>query len=71
MELKPWMLAAMEEKGYMTTNEGLISRVANYLSGSPNDIIETDEFRNACISCNVDPNSFSEEDLERLQSKLK
>ena len=71
MELKPWMLAAMEEKGYMTTNEGLINRVANYLSESPNDIIETDEFRDACISCNVDPDSFSEEDLKKLQSKLK
>lgn len=70
MSYKPWMLAAMEEAGYMTTNEGLINRVANYLSHSPNDVIETDEFREACVSCNVDPDSFTQSDLDRLQRKL-
>ena len=70
MSYKPWILSAMEENGFMTTSEGLVSRVADHLSNSPNDVINTDEFRDACISCNVDPDSFSERDLERLQEKL-
>lgn len=70
MSYKPWMLGAMEEAGYMTTNEGLINRVANALSESPNDVINTDEFRKVCISCNVDPDSFTERDFEALQKKL-
>lgn len=70
MAFQPWMLAAMEESGYTGTNEGLINRVANCLSDSPNDVIDTAEFRAACISCNVDPDSFTQDDLEKLQNKL-
>lgn len=70
MSFKPWMLAAMEQAGYTDTNEGLISRVANSLANSPNDIIDTAEFRSTCISCGVDPDSFTQNDLNRLQEKL-
>ena len=68
---EPWMLAAMEEAGYGDTSEALISRVANRLSQSPNDVIDTDEFRSACMACGVDPDSFTQRDLDRLQQKLK
>ncbi len=70
MAFKSWHLAAMEDAGYTTTNDGLINRVANYLADSPNEVIDTDEFRRACISCNVDPDSFTKRDLEQLQQKL-
>ena len=70
MSFKPWHLAAMEDYGYMNTNEGLINRVARYLASSPNDTIDTDEFRRACIACNVDPDSFTQSDLDKLQRKL-
>lgn len=70
MGYKPWHLAAMEEHGYTTTNTGLINRVATYLAKSPNDTIDTAEFRSACIACNVDPDSFTQSDLEQLQRKL-
>ncbi len=70
MGYKAWHLTAMEEHGYMDTNDGLINRVANYLAKSPNDTIDTAEFRSACIACNVDPDSFSQSDLEKLQRKL-
>ncbi len=70
MSFKPWHLAAMEERGYMDTNESLINRVAYYLAKSPNDTIDMLEFRSACIACNVDPDSFTQEDLEKLQRKL-
>lgn len=67
---KPWMLAAMEDEGYMDTSDGLINRVAKYLAKSPNDTIDTAEFRRTCIACNVDPDSFTQSDLDKLQRKL-
>lgn len=67
---EPWMLAAMEAEGYTDTNEGLINRVAKELSKSPNDTIDTEEFRSTCISCGVDPDSFTQSDLAKLQKKL-
>ena len=67
---KPWMLAAMEDEGYTDTSDGCINRVVKYLANSPNDIIDTAEFHSACIACNVDPDSFTQKDLDRLQRKL-
>ena len=71
MSYKAWHLAAMEEYGFTDTNEGLINRVARYLAKSPNDTIDTAEFRRACIACNVDPDSFTQSDLNKLQRKLR
>lgn len=67
---KDWHFVAMEEAGYTDTSEGCINRVAHYLAKSPNDTIDTDEFRSACYACNVDPDSFSQSDLNKLQKKL-
>lgn len=67
---KDWQLAMMEDYGLTDTNTGLINRVARQLAQSPNDTIETAEFRNACISCGVDPDSFTQSDLNQLQKKL-
>lgn len=70
MAFQPWHLGAIEEAGYMDTNTSLINRVANYLANSPNETIETEEFREACIACNVDPDSFTQRDLDQLQKRL-
>lgn len=67
----PGFLGYMESEGCMDTNEGLISRVARVLNESPNEVIDTEEFRDACVSVGVDPDSFSQADLDRLQQKLK
>ena len=67
---EPWMLAAMEDEGYTDTSDGLINRVAKSLVASPNDTIETDEFRAACFNSGVDPDSFTQRDLDKLQRKL-
>lgn len=64
------MFAALEENGYMDTNTGLISRVAKHLANSPNETINTAEFWHACIACSVDPDSFTQSDLDELQSIL-
>ena len=68
--IKDWQLAMMEDYGLMDTNTGLINRVARQLAKSPNDTINTAEFRNACYACGVDPDSFTQKDLDQLQRKL-
>lgn len=70
MMFEPWMLAAMEDEGYMDTGHGLNMRVAKYLAKNGSDEIDTDEFRDACISCGVDPDSITQSDLDDIQSKL-
>ena len=67
---KDWQLAMMEDYGLMDTNTGLINRVARVLAQSPNDSIDTAEFRSACYACGVDPDSFTQSDLAQLQRKL-
>ena len=67
---KDWQLAMMEDYGLMDTNTGLINRVARQLSNSPNDTIDSAEFRSACLACGVDPDSFTQKDLDQLQRKL-
>lgn len=71
MSFKPWQLAAMEEHGYTDTSTGLVNRVARYLANSPNDVIEPEEFRRACIACGVDPSSFTQSDINQLRDTLK
>ena len=70
MAFEPWQLAMMEEYGQIDTSDGLIYRVARRLAQSPNDTIDTAEFRAACIASGVDPDSFSQSDLDKLQRKL-
>ena len=67
---KDWQLAMMEDYGLMDTNTGLINRVARKLAESPNDVIGTAEFRSACLSSGVDPDSFTQSDLDQIQRKL-
>ena len=67
---KDWQLAMMEDYGMMDTNTGLINRVARHLAKSLNETIDTEEFRSACLSCGVDPDSFTHSDLDQLQRKL-
>lgn len=65
-----WQLAMMEDYGLTDTNTGLIKRVARTLAKSPNDTIDTAEFRSACLESGVDPDSFTQSDLAQLQRKL-
>ena len=65
-----WQLAMMEDYGLMDTNTGLINRVARRLAKSANDVIEAEEFRAACYQSGVDPDSFTQKDLEQLLRKL-
>ena len=66
----PGFLAYMESEGVGDTNEALISSVAQILRDCQNDVISTEDFRSACIAAGVDPDSFTEEDMDELQRML-
>lgn len=70
MAFEPWMLAAMEDEGYMDTSHGLNMRVAKHLAKNGSSDIGEDEFRDACLSCGVDPDSITSRDLDEIQDKL-
>lgn len=70
MSYKPWHLMALEENGYTDTSQGLCNKVADYLAKYGNNNINTLEFRSACIASNVDPDSITQTDLNRIQKRL-
>ena len=70
MAYEPWMLAAMEDDGYMDTSHGLNMKVAKYLAKNGSDNIGNDEFSSACIACGVDPTTVTSSDLKDIQNKL-
>lgn len=70
MGYEAWMLAAMEEAGYMDTKEGQLNRLARYLTEQPEETVGNAEFLRACAACNVDYRELDSQDLRRLQEKL-
>ena len=44
--------------------------IASMREKSDNNVIENEEFIRACMNCDVDPYSFTQKDLDELQSKL-
>ena len=69
MELKPWMFAAMEEKGIMDTKQGKINRLVNYLNECDLSYIGTSEWMDACATCDVDYDSLDARDLSEIERK--
>lgn len=67
----PGFLACMESEGVGDTSEALISRVAQILNDGQNDVIDAVEFRSACLTAGVDPDSFTQADLDALQRMLR
>ncbi len=66
----PMILSILEEEGYTDTSDGCVNRVAKYFAENGSETIGTEEFRNACYVCDVEPDSFTQSDLEKLQEKL-
>lgn len=70
MAFEPWMLAAMEDEGYMDASHGLNMKIAKYLAKNGSNDIGDKEFTDACISCNVNPDSIKPSDLRDIQDIL-
>ena len=67
---EPWMLAMMDQAGAFGIREEHIDEVAQKILGMGISDVSRQDFDRACWKCNIDPNSFTQADLERLQEKL-
>ena len=70
MPFEPWMLGAIDEAGYNGIREEHLRKVAGVLRQSPNDVIDTAEFRSVCRRCGISPDQFTQRDLDALQQML-
>lgn len=71
MLFEPWQLAAIDEAGYNGIRDEHIERVAEKLLESGLTEIDWQTFADACRECNIDPNTFAQADLDRLQDRLR
>lgn len=67
---EPWQLAAIDDAGYNGIRDGHIDRVAESLLSTGLTEIDRSTFDYHCHKCDVDPDNFTQADLDRLQEKL-
>lgn len=67
---EPQQLAAMDDAGYNGIREEHIEHVANSLLATGLTEIDRSTFDYHCHKCGVDPNNFTQANLDRLQEKL-
>ena len=70
MSFEPWQLALIDEAGYNGIRDEHLERVAREIEKLPQDVIDTGAFRGACYRAGVDPDNFSQSDLDDLQDYL-
>lgn len=66
----PWQLAAIDYAGYNGIRDVHSDRVAESLLSTGLTEIDRSTFEHYCHKCGVDPNNFTQSDLEHLQEKL-
>ena len=67
---KPWQLAAIDDAGYNGVRDEHIERVANSLLATGETEIDRSTFEYHCHKCGIDPDNFTQADLDDLQNKL-
>lgn len=67
---EPWQLAAIDDAGYNGIRDEHIDRVAESLLSTGLTEIDRSTFDYHCHKCGVDPDNFTQADLDRLQEKL-
>lgn len=67
MPYEPWMLAAIDQAGYNGIRNEHISAVAAELLHTGLTKIDRSTFEAACRRCGVAPDSFTQEDLNKLE----
>ena len=70
MGFEPWMLAAMDDAGFNGITDEHIRRVAGELQKIGRAYIDRQTFDRACYAAGVDPENFTQEDLEKLEDVL-
>ena len=67
---EPWQLAAMDDDGYNGIRDEHIDRVAVSLLATGLTEIDRSTFDYHCRRCGINPDNFTQSDLERLEEKL-
>lgn len=65
-----WQLAMIDEAGYNGIRDEHLDKVADSLLLTGLTEIDRETFNRHCRLCCIDPNTFTEDDLEKLQEKL-
>ena len=68
---EPWKLAAMDEAGVSGIREEPIDAVAEEILRMGITEVSRQDFDRACWNCNIAPSNFTQEDLDRLERRLK
>lgn len=67
---EPWQLAAIDAAGYNGIREEHIDLLAESLLATGITEIDRSTFEYHCRKCGIDPDNFTQADLDRLQEKL-
>ena len=70
MCFEPWILAAMDDACFNGITDEHIRRVAGELQKIGQAYIDRQTFGRACYAAGVDPENFTQEDLEKLEDVL-
>lgn len=67
---KPWELAAIDQAGYNGIRQNHIERLANSLRSTNCSEIDRTIFEYQCYINGIDPNNFTQADLDNLRKML-
>jgi hypothetical protein len=70
MNFQPWQLGMIDEAGYNGIRDEHIERVARELFAIGKTMIDRDTFDLACHRCGIDPDNFTQADLDALEERL-
>ena len=70
MSFEPWMLAAIDHAGYNGIRDAHIADVAQQILRAGTTENSRQDFDVACRHCGLDPENFTQTDLDRLQDYL-
>lgn len=70
MPYEPWMLAALDKAGYNGITDNHIDAVANEILKTGITQVSRQDFEAACHRCGVNPDNFSQDDLDALEDRL-
>ena len=67
---EPWQLGLIDEAGYNGIRNEHIEKVARSLLSTGLTDIDRETFNRHCHLCGIDPNNFTQSDLDVLQERL-
>jgi len=70
MPYEPWMLAALDKAGYNGITDSHIDAVASEILKTGITQVSRQDFESACYRCGVNPDNFTQDDLDELEDRL-